>query len=612
MDRNVRYATETRVIRITEVNTTNRMVIGSDDYGTTVYVSMHLLDPVLVLPKPGEYWLVDRAGSDWLLSKRIDPESLQDLNPGDVKIAGETIHLKGDVLINGSSPVLSIPDFPTEFDTITLTGNTKNTLNFTGANAGLTIGDTNLYRSTTNVLQSDSHLKSVLRIEANTGTSNAVVLGHNVGGIAAGLNFGGDTNLYRVAVDQLRTDDFFEVVHTNGIRVTTGGFALRSMVSGEANSRFVVAASGAISWGPGTAAQDTTLYRSAADVLKTDDTFDAIAYRINGVSLASTHLSDSSSLARLASPSLTGTPTAPTAAADTNTTQLATTAYVVGQAGATSPTMNGTTAIGTSLRYARQDHVHPIDTSRAPLASPTFTGTPAAPTPTVGDNSTRIATTAFVLANAVMASGTLASRPAANAVSSGSTYFATDQVVIYRSNGTSWIRMSEPAGLGGVWYTATAPTGYLLLQGQAWPGTTGIYADLFALLGGANLPDMRQRTPVGWQSGDADFGTLLAGTGVKTHTLTAGQMPNHSHTVNSHNHGGGNHGHNFRWDTGGDGVVSYPQGGYNSGYWMEQPQPITASGVIIASESPGTDGRGNNEAHPNIQPSRVVNFIAKL
>ena len=32
----------------------------------------------------------------------------------------------------------------------------------------------------------------------------------------------------------------------------------------------------------------------------------------------------------------------------------------------------------------------------APLASPTFTGTPAAPTPTIGDNSTKLATTAFV------------------------------------------------------------------------------------------------------------------------------------------------------------------------------------------------------------------------
>ena len=34
----------------------------------------------------------------------------------------------------------------------------------------------------------------------------------------------------------------------------------------------------------------------------------------------------------------------------------------------------------------------------APLASPTFTGTPAAPTPTVGDSTTKLATTAFVSA----------------------------------------------------------------------------------------------------------------------------------------------------------------------------------------------------------------------
>lgn len=79
--------------------------------------------------------------------------------------------------------------------------------------------------------------------------------------------------------------------------------------------------------------------------------------------------------APLASPALTGTPTAPTASANTNTTQVATTAYVVGQASSTNPLVNGTVAVGTSLRYAREDHVHPTDTTRAPLADPTFTGT---------------------------------------------------------------------------------------------------------------------------------------------------------------------------------------------------------------------------------------------
>jgi len=102
--------------------------------------------------------------------------------------------------------------------------------------------------------------------------------------------------------------------------------------------------------------------------------------------------------APLASPGLTGTPTAPTAANDTNTTQLATTAFVLGQAGTSAPSMNGSAAIGTSTRFARADHVHPTDTSRAPIASPALTGTPTAPTPANGTNTTQIATTAFVRA----------------------------------------------------------------------------------------------------------------------------------------------------------------------------------------------------------------------
>lgn len=99
-----------------------------------------------------------------------------------------------------------------------------------------------------------------------------------------------------------------------------------------------------------------------------------------------------------ASPSLTGTPTAPTAATDTNSTQLATTAFVLGQAATTAPGMDGTAAVGSSTRFARADHVHPTDTSRAPLASPALTGTPTAPTPANGTNTTQIATTAFVRA----------------------------------------------------------------------------------------------------------------------------------------------------------------------------------------------------------------------
>ena len=66
-------------------------------------------------------------------------------------------------------------------------------------------------------------------------------------------------------------------------------------------------------------------------------------------------------------------------------------------AGSADPLMDGTKSVGTSAKYAREDHRHPTDTTRAPIASPTFTGTPAAPTAENGStNTTQIATTAFV------------------------------------------------------------------------------------------------------------------------------------------------------------------------------------------------------------------------
>lgn len=80
--------------------------------------------------------------------------------------------------------------------------------------------------------------------------------------------------------------------------------------------------------------------------------------------------------ASVASPTFTGTPLSTTAPADTNTTQIATTAYVMGQG-----YLKSTTA---SATYAQ-------------LSSPNFSGTPTAPTaPSVGGNSLQIANLSFV------------------------------------------------------------------------------------------------------------------------------------------------------------------------------------------------------------------------
>jgi hypothetical protein len=63
----------------------------------------------------------------------------------------------------------------------------------------------------------------------------------------------------------------------------------------------------------------------------------------------------------------------------------------------TVPLMDGSGTAGSASQWARGDHVHPVDTSRAPINSPVFTGSPAGPTVTPGtDSSTKLATPAFV------------------------------------------------------------------------------------------------------------------------------------------------------------------------------------------------------------------------
>jgi hypothetical protein len=85
--------------------------------------------------------------------------------------------------------------------------------------------------------------------------------------------------------------------------------------------------------------------------------------------------------APLASPALTGTPTAPTAAAATNTTQIATTAYVRGEISALVNSATSTldtlgeiaTALGNDANLSTT--LTNAIALKAPLASPTFTGT---------------------------------------------------------------------------------------------------------------------------------------------------------------------------------------------------------------------------------------------
>ena len=102
------------------------------------------------------------------------------------------------------------------------------------------------------------------------------------------------------------------------------------------------------------------------------------------------------------SPALTGTPTAPTATVGTNTTQVATTAFVktsvdnlLASAPAALDTLNElAAALGNDASFSST--VTTSLAAKAPLASPSLTGTPLAPTASAGTSTTQIATTAFV------------------------------------------------------------------------------------------------------------------------------------------------------------------------------------------------------------------------
>jgi hypothetical protein len=173
---------------------------------------------------------------------------------------------------------------------------------------------------------------------------------------------------------------------------------------------------------------------------------------------------------------LTGTPTAPTAPVGTNTTQLATTQFVLQNTasapGTATPLVDaGAGSVGVSLQYARQDHAHPTDVSRASVASPAFTGVPSAPTAAPLTDNSQIATTGYAdtavgvettraeAAEALLAplaSPALSGTPTAPTAVAGTntTQVATTAFVLARGgavhNGTG----APAAGLGAVgdWY----------------------------------------------------------------------------------------------------------------------------------------------------------------
>lgn len=206
--------------------------------------------------------------------------------------------------------------------------------------------------------------------------------------------------------------------------------------------------------------------------------------------------------------------------------------------------------------------------SKADVASPTFTGTPAAPTASSGTSTTQIATTAFAMGAAALVS---------------------------------------PAGEIKMWPTATAPTGFLLCTGAAVSRT--IYAALFAVIGttfGAgdgtttfNLPDFDNRFPVG----AGDLYAVAATGGSKDAVVVS-----HTHTATVTDPG---HTHGFLFTANaptGSGYVAAQGANSNSTNNLSAPSSVQSNttGVSVTNASSGESG-----TNKNLPPYLGVYFIIK-
>lgn len=259
---------------------------------------------------------------------------------------------------------------------------------------------------------------------------------------------------------------------------------------------------------------------------------------------ATTQAGNAASSATAAASSASSASTSATNAA-TSATNAA--SAVQAAAGTVTPVINGTAAVGTSTKWAHEDHVHPTDTTRAPTASPTFTGTVTIPTAAPGDNSTKAASTAFIAAAlsayetvsalattlasyvtssslattlasyAQLASPTFTGTPAAPTATGGTntTQLATCQFVQSALLGVGSVIRSYLAGLQ--MSTAGSSSTISISAGVAADSTNAVMMSLASAM---------SKTTSAWASGSGngalDTGTIAASTWYHAHLIFNG------------------------------------------------------------------------------------------
>ncbi|WP_042861797.1 phage tail protein [Dickeya sp. NCPPB 3274] len=127
------------------------------------------------------------------------------------------------------------------------------------------------------------------------------------------------------------------------------------------------------------------------------------------------------------------------------------------------------------------DHVAAVNPHKqyAPIASPAFTGSPAAPTAAAGTSTTQLATTAFVADAVAYAIGLLSGKTEAN------TKLKLD--------------INDIVGIPQPWPQATVPDGWLKCNGQAFDRSR--YPRLAQVYPSGVLPDLRGEFIRGWDDG---------------------------------------------------------------------------------------------------------------
>ncbi|MGN3150308.1 phage tail-collar fiber domain-containing protein [Escherichia coli] len=230
------------------------------------------------------------------------------------------------------------------------------------------------------------------------------------------------------------------------------------------------------------------------------------------------------------SPTLTGTPKAPTPAEGNNTTQIATTAFV--QAAITALINGAPATLDTLKEIAAAINNDPKFSTtinnalalKAPLSSPELTGTPTAPTAAQSVNNTQIATTAFVKsAIAAMVGSAPAALDTLNELAAAlgnDPNFATTMLnalagkqpldnTLTNLSGKdvagllTYLGLGEgsalPVGVPVPWPSATPPTGWLKCNGAAFSAEE--YPELAKAYPTNKLPDLRGEFIRGWDDG---------------------------------------------------------------------------------------------------------------